>query len=73
MVHLRDGTIYITSNIYAPNHKITIKSVWSSLCDFRDKYQKDKWIVMGNFNTYISRCKKMGGSPIAEGSKMDLL
>lgn len=71
--HLKDGSIWVVSNIYAPNNKVARWNLWVCLCNFRSSIGPLKWLVMGDYNTHIHYSDKKGGAPIVEDSSQDIL
>lgn len=70
--HIRDNFNWIQSNIYAPNGKSLKKSFWMELAAFRRIFDRESWVVMGDFNTPLLIEEKFGGSQINAKSKEDL-
>lgn len=60
--HIRDNFSWIQVNIYAPNGKGMRKSFWLDLVAFRRIFDREAWMVMGDFNTPLMNGEKFGGS-----------
>lgn len=71
--HLKDGSSWVLTNIYAPNTLKARNSFWKKIRQARDSFKNLSWMVMGDFNTPLKEEEKFGGSPPQLESRMALM
>lgn len=47
----KDDSIWVLTNVYAPNSKWGRKALWEDITTKRKENLDENWIIMGDFNT----------------------
>lgn len=71
--HLKDNTSWVLTNIYAPNTKNERKKFWLKIDQAISLFEKESWIVLGDFNTHLKEDEKIGGSQPNLDNSLDLM
>ena len=61
-VNSKDNFSWVLTNVYAPNTKWGRKALWEEISNQRKIFAKDKWLVIGDFNTPLKESERRGGN-----------
>ncbi len=73
LVNTKDNFSWVLTNVYAPNTKWGRKALWEEISFQRKFHAKDKWLVIGDFNTPLKDSEKWGGNQTNLDNRLDLM